>query len=274
MGGLGYHYGPTQGEKSSTMLVAWGSKVNGTLRDGFLRVPDVGRQFEHSIVSRGLKRFFKSVDLDKDGGLTFAELANFSHEAESQQLQRKAKKLSRRMDKNYDRKVSVEEVCQANKVKLAVNNTEENVKVADVDGDGFLSKDEFLSLLSPRNDDAQTTLNQIVSATDENKDGNVTLAEWTKAWDILDADEANERLSSWKDRMSMHAELMEANAESSQQEDLRGDDRAPRGGARGSRMEDMDSPRGGKGRGPRNDERVPRGGRSSGRGGGQKKNSA
>merc|ERR1712137_1060582 len=215
--------------------------------DGFLRVPDVGRQFEHSIVSRGLRRFFKSVDLDKDGGLTFAELANFSNEAESQQLQRKAKKLSRRMDKNYDRKVSVEEVCQANKVKLAVNNTEENVKVADVDGDGFLSKD-----------------------------GNITLAEWTKAWDILDADEANERLSSWKDRMSMHAELMEANAESSQQEDSRTDDRPPRGarGARGGRMEDMDSPRGGKGRGPRNDERVPRGGRSSGRGGGQKKNSA
>merc|ERR1712137_417982 len=108
--------------------------------DGFLRVPDVGRQFEHSIVSRGLRRFFKSVDLDKDGGLTFAELTNFSNEAESQQLQRKAKKLSRRMDKNYDRKVSVEEVCQANKVKLAVNNTEENVKVADVDGDGFFPR--------------------------------------------------------------------------------------------------------------------------------------
>lgn len=328
--GLGYRYSAQLGDKSNTMTARWGSKLKGNLTGGFLRVDNVGFQFEHDLVAKELKRLHRSMDLNRDGNLTSDEITKFHHDSDALILKREAKMLSRRVDRNGDGKVSVKEVCNAKKVKFAVNTTEDNVRVADANSDGFLSKDEFLWLLRPDKNESvlavalrdalaevdsdsngkvsrsefdaagnadldfkaldlngdgslsaeeytplqtghhhtKITLERIIEVADENKDGNMTAAEWIKAWDVLEAvdSEAHKRLKSWKNRMSDHVQMGGGVTSNQAKGGSRGGGKGG-GGGRGGKG-GGGGRGGGRGGGGRGGGRGGKGGGGGGRGGG------
>lgn len=156
--------------------------------------PEKRQKFEKELIKERIRVMINSTDTDGDGKATVDELTVWTLQSIKSNHDEEASQRLKNMDKNGDRKVSLEEYLQSAQ-KIEGDNPERRFNQADEDHDGKLTREEVRSMFRPEDSPHMfdVVAEEYLQKGDGDKDGFIALDEYKN--NVMKSTRENEKVA-------------------------------------------------------------------------------